>query len=283
MHAIKDVNNLTNYRDSQILKDFVNYDEHKKLTDDFIVPVNMHDNMRVNNIVISHSRAYKSDYLILWPLHHYHDPTTMNNIIKDSDTKWSCKKNKLIWRGASTGPIFYKPPYEKSNRLEIMRKWCDKMSDIDVGFNELAQINYNELSEETKQELLSYKKECISIKDQLKYKYVLNLEGNDYSSSFMWALGSNSCPLHTYPFSSENILFGDDLQPFIHFVPIKIDASDLQDVLEWCKQNDDLCKQIAENGKKYMELYKDEKLYTKIMKRMVELVQEIKYETNNKN
>ena len=73
------------------------------------------------------------------------------------------------------------------------------------------------------------------------------------------------------------------LRPFIHFVPIKIDASDLQDVLEWCKQNDDLCKQIAENGKKYMELYKDEKLYTKIMKRMVELVQEIKYETNNKN
>jgi hypothetical protein len=34
----------------------------------------------------------------------------------------------------------------------------------------------------------------------------------------------------------------------VHYIPIKEDLSDLLHVINWCKNNDDECKKIAQNG-----------------------------------
>jgi hypothetical protein len=42
------------------------------------------------------------------------------------------------------------------------------------------------------------------------------------------------------------------LEPNVHYVEIKEDFSDLPDKLEWCLSNDNLCKEIAQNGRNFI-------------------------------
>ena len=41
----------------------------------------------------------------------------------------------------------------------------------------------------------------------------------------------------------------------VHFVPIKSDLTDLIEKINWCKNNDDKCKEIASNAFKFYEEY----------------------------
>ena len=38
------------------------------------------------------------------------------------------------------------------------------------------------------------------------------------------------------------------LQPYIHYIPIKSDLSDLLEKIKWCIDNDEKCKEIANNA-----------------------------------
>jgi len=106
---------------------------------------------------------------------------------------------------------------------------------------------------------------------QITFKFILNIEGNDVASSFPWALASNCCPLHNFPFNYEFYTFGLGLEPYKHFVPINSDGSDLLEKYNWCLSNLDLCEEIARNGKIYMENYLREDLYDQVIERFFDL------------
>ena len=48
------------------------------------------------------------------------------------------------------------------------------------------------------------------------------------------------------------------LEPYVHYVPLKDDFSDLDDIVAWCENNDDKCKEISVNARKHMEQFMDE-------------------------
>lgn len=45
------------------------------------------------------------------------------------------------------------------------------------------------------------------------------------------------------------------LKPYEDHVPVKEDLSDLEEKIQWCREHDDECRQIAENAKKFYEKY----------------------------
>lgn len=45
--------------------------------------------------------------------------------------------------------------------------------------------------------------------------------------------------------------FYDDLVPYVHYIPIKRDLSDLTEKIQWAKLNDDNAHRIAKEGQKY--------------------------------
>ena len=49
--------------------------------------------------------------------------------------------------------------------------------------------------------------------------------------------------------------FYDRLEPWVHYVPIKRDISDLEEKVNWLKANDDKARQIAEQGTLYAKNY----------------------------
>ena len=80
-----------------------------------------------------------------------------------------------------------------------------------------------------------YGQVVIPMYEQLKYKYLLDLQGNGYSGRLKYMLHSG------------RLLFIQDrkwksyyhfkLKPYVHFIPVKEDFSDMYDQLEWAENN----------------------------------------------
>ena len=84
--------------------------------------------------------------------------------------------------------------------------------------------------------------------DQLKYKYVLDIDGNSSTwDATAWKLNSNSVILKVEgPWSQ---WFYDDFKPWTHYVPIKDDMSDIQEKYEWCESHQEECELMVSNCK----------------------------------
>lgn len=46
--------------------------------------------------------------------------------------------------------------------------------------------------------------------------------------------------------------FYEDLKPYVHYIPVEEDLSDLVDKIKWAQENDDEAKEIAKNGQSFV-------------------------------
>lgn len=82
------------------------------------------------------------------------------------------------------------------------------------------------------------------------HKYILNLDGHSRAYRLSGELGYGSVVLLQE--SPYRLWFERLLQPYVHFVPIQADLSDLLDRVQWCRAHDEECRRIAQNA---LELY----------------------------
>jgi hypothetical protein len=217
------------------------------------------DSREINEFVITHNRKYNSNSNPIFFLHHYNFPVWKLNF---NDTiPFENKKSEIIWRGATSGNA----GPDTNIRLNIVSKNFN-LPNINIGFTNGLQL-YNRY----KDKYDNFFKEKMSPHGQFSYKYILCMEGNDWATNFPWALSSNSVPFHNYPFKWESWIFGNGLEPWVHFIPIKNDGSDLQEKLKWAIKNNIECYKISENGKEYMKNYSNKSITDKLFKRFLEL------------
>lgn len=96
-----------------------------------------------------------------------------------------------------------------------------------------------------------------------KYKYVLDIGGNGYSGRLSYLLFSNRPLLFV---ERDHVqYFVKDLEPYVHYVPVKRDLSDLIDQIKWIKNNEAKCKEIARNAQDFA---KENFEYEKILERV---------------
>jgi hypothetical protein len=95
----------------------------------------------------------------------------------------------------------------------------------------------------------------IDRKEQIKYKYVLDIDGNSSTwDATAWKLNSGSVLLKTD--SAWRQWFYDELLPWTHYVPIKDDFSDIDEKFAWCESHQDECRaMIAECKKLFQKAY----------------------------
>jgi hypothetical protein len=84
---------------------------------------------------------------------------------------------------------------------------------------------------------------------QSKYKYVLELEGNVAAHRIASDMLFGSVSLIVE--SGYTLWFQHLLKPYVHYIPIKGDFSDVVEKLEWCHEHDDECQQIAKNARMF--------------------------------
>ncbi len=86
-----------------------------------------------------------------------------------------------------------------------------------------------------------------TVSEHFSHRYLLALDGYDGPSSWYWMLNSNSVVIRQ---KSDWLMFGDSyFVPWVHFVPIAEDASDIMDVFDWCEKNQATCEKISSNAK----------------------------------
>lgn len=181
------------------------------------------------------SRVVEDDTSVLFPINtQRHYPHQMYRDMNKYDIPLSEKKAKLLWRGATTGRL------TTQIRFLLVEKYFSSQK-IDVGFSMIVQGEEN---------YTKYVKGKVDWKDMLQYKYLLSLEGNDVASGLKWQLLSNSLVLMPEP-TKVTWFLESRLKPYVHYIPINPDLSNIEEQVEWAESHPDECQWITRNASMY--------------------------------
>ena len=194
----------------------------------------------------------------------------VNYYNRPKDIPFNEKRNKLFWRGATTGQ-----PNRKGNRFDLVTAWFNQPDNIDIAFSIICQ---------NKTEYSKYIRAICQPEDFLKHKYIVSAEGNDKDSGLNWKLNSNSVVFMTRP-RITSWLMETTLVPNFHYILLKDDFSDIQIKLDWCNNHPEECLQIIENAHNYMKQFNnketEEKIEQDVINKYFELIRVKKMYTQN--
>jgi hypothetical protein len=94
------------------------------------------------------------------------------------------------------------------------------------------------------------------IYEQSKYKYLVYVDGHCAACryGFMMRLGSVILKVESQQVA-DTMWYFPLLKPFVDYVPVKADLSDLEEKIKWCRDHDDECRKIAENAIDFYNKY----------------------------
>lgn len=148
--------------------------------------------------------------------------------------KWENKLNTIFWRGRATG---CHGEQEKCLRGTLVAAG-DTSQRLDVGFVNQSFNSKHKLAYEK----YGIKKRATPI-DHLKYKYLIYIDSGSFSTSLTWQLLANSALIKIETHHPQ--WFDHLLVPYKHYIPLKRDLSNLQQVINWCDTHDKEAQAIA--------------------------------------
>lgn len=177
------------------------------------------------------------------------------NKVAAVDIPWKQKKDVAIWRGdlsgtTADGKFHYHEEFQNKTletcllfpRCRLVYKNQDTPG-ADIGF---ATINHDEFKIVNGVNMKRSKKEMA---EQLKYKMLISIEGNDVASGLKWNLLSNSVVLMPPP---EKTIFSMEmlLEPWVHYVPLDVDH--VEDAIRWVREHDEEAQRIAQRSTNFL-------------------------------
>lgn len=177
-----------------------------------------------------------------------------NKITNLQYVDWKDKINVAFFRGTSTG---CGNTIDNNVRLKLSDiSYKDKTNTLDVGISSLINrikvknsfvvlFNYDKLK--------YLIKPFVSYDQQLKYKYIFNIQGNAQAYRYSNEFKKKSVILNVK--SDYYMWFEPLLIPNKHIVQINSDYSNLFETINYLKDNDDIAEQIANNGFDFSKKY----------------------------
>ena len=83
-----------------------------------------------------------------------------------------------------------------------------------------------------------------------KAKIIIDIDGNSYSGRFPNLLRQGAVVLKVADYEDLGTMLA---RPWIDYVPVKMDLSDLEEKIEWVRDNDVEARRIAESGRERMK------------------------------
>lgn len=96
----------------------------------------------------------------------------------------------------------------------------------------------------------------LSIAEQLRFRYVLAIEGNDVASNLKWILSSNSLAVMPRP-EYETWFQEGLLEPGVHYVEIRPDYADLEEKLAWYDAHPGEAERILAAAHAWVDRFRD--------------------------
>ena len=180
--------------------------------------------------------------------------TPMDRYTHVFNNEWEKKKPIAVFRGGSTGSGV---TVETNPRLRIAKMSLAHSSILDAGITDwnlrprkikgeryLKTIEISEMPKLVKK---------LSPTEQSNFKYIVHIDG--HVSAFRLSLELNMGSVLLIVDSKYELWFKKMLIEKVHYLSIKSDLSNLIETIEWCKKNDEKCKIIAQNAKKFYDQY----------------------------
>ncbi|EKO3697865.1 lipopolysaccharide A protein [Vibrio metschnikovii] len=149
---------------------------------------------------------------------------------------FSEKQSKAVFRGAVTQP----------HRIRFMQTLYGHPL-VDAGQSNQSLENPE------------WQKPFMSVAEQLKYKFIICLEGNDVASNLKWAMSSNSVVI-TPKMKFETWFMEGTLEAGKHYIEVKDDYSDLVEKIEYYIQHPQEAEQIVHHAHEYIAPFMDAEL-----------------------
>jgi hypothetical protein len=168
---------------------------------------------------------------------------------------WAKRHDQAFWRGSLTAGNKIKDAAAVSHqdRVRLANLALAKSGEIDVAFTDVDLKDT--WSRDVKEEMQAvYKKTAhtgvLDFFDRLpNYKFLVNVNGVSASWRGLQLLAAGGVML--LQDSDRGEFFVDDLEPWVHYVPIKQDLSDLSERLSYLRDHDDLAKRIGQAGQDF--------------------------------
>jgi hypothetical protein len=174
---------------------------------------------------------------------------------------WHERRGVVFWRGATTGRRRHEPPAEGEPddfswlpRLDLCRRarLSARAAQYDFGIVEIVQIEEPHLVARIEASGLTGPR--LPRAAFLGNKAVLVIDGNSNAwSALFCALLSGACVLKVESPLGFRQWYYDDLKPWIHFVPVREDLADLDDVVAWVLSHDEDACAIGTAGRAFAE------------------------------
>jgi len=146
------------------------------------------------------------------------------------------KIDKLVWRGNA----------KQENRKQFLARFYGHER-CDVGHAHRKNRNS------------PWTRGYLGISGQLKYKFILSLEGNDVASNLKWIMSSNSLCFMARP-QRETWFMEGRLAPGFHYVLLKDDFSDLEEQMDHYLSCPDEAREIIRNANRHVDQFRDREL-----------------------
>ena len=178
------------------------------------------------------------------------------------NVKWKYRKQVAFFRGSSTGCGINLKTNKRLNLADISFQWSkskDNKNLLDVALSHIASKVkiYNQFIGTIDQNKYNYLiGSFINSDEQLKYKYIFNIEGNAQAYRYATEFRKKAVILNVE--SDYHMWFEPLLKDGKHIIIIKGDYSNLLEKLQYLKENDDKAEKIAKSGYKFSKKYINE-------------------------
>lgn len=171
----------------------------------------------------------------VWDMYKNFNSRSWDELLRERNRKfpWASKINKAIWRGSATGNVNVYHDWRDLPRAQLVLFSQNNPNLLDAGFTSVSQWNETALSEMQKS---GFMKKIMPIEDFQKFKAIVDIDGNSWSSRFVSLLCMNSIVLKVVPNYVEYTFF--ELQPWVHYVPVHGNLSNLEEMLRLATSDD---------------------------------------------
>ncbi|KAK6974383.1 CAP10 domain-containing protein [Favolaschia claudopus] len=189
---------------------------------------------------------------ILFPgQYYYYSSGWSGKFDRPSEVAWDDKKPQLYWRGTSNGGHIYGDNHHKFSRFRLVKIAQNNPDIIDAKMNAFWEWHCtDDCDRDPIIEEYDIGGDGRPREEVYQYKYLLDVDGNTFSGRYLGLLRSGSLVFKATAFEE---YFDDWLRPYEHYIPVKIDMSDLVEKVEWAIANDAEARQIQENGMQFAQ------------------------------
>lgn len=174
----------------------------------------------------------------VWPIY----PTglgrwdLMRDDLKKSAAQWPWKKKEFkgFFRGSRTSP--------ERDPLILLSREAPELVDAEYTKNQAWKSEKDTLGRPPAKE--------IPLVDHCRYKYLFNFRGVAASFRLKHLFLCGSLVFHVGDEWQE--FFYPQLQPWVHYIPVKQDLSDVRELLQFVRENDAVAQEIATRGKEFI-------------------------------